>query len=208
MLEKNQLGKELKKTIKESNGVTAENGKLKEVIQEKESTLRRVSARMQAMEIELGQEKKSKEVLMKIDKEFQALAKEGDTGPERFHSILSELGQLREKQGKFEHQEDLYGQLVSRTYELTTISEALMRDLKAQERLTKQVTLDSLLDENFNTDEHMLETYYTALEEYFAISLYEYPKQFKDHTALEDSATKLRELFFLVQSRLKNPLKL
>lgn len=46
-----------------------------------------------------------------------------------------------------------------------------MRDLEAQKRLTKEARDESMLDQNHNIEKHIINSYYIALEEYYAISL-------------------------------------
>lgn len=90
---------------------------------------------------------------------------------------------------------------MEKSVRLEALNETLIRDLETQKRLTKQASFASILDGNFNTDEHVTEGYYYVLEEYFALSLREYGKDFKNHSALEESAMKVREFFFLLRSR-------
>jgi len=99
-------------------------------------------------------------------------------------------------------QQDIsYSRILEKSLRLESLNETLIRDLEAQKRLTKQASFASILEGNFHTDGHVTEGYYCALEEYFALSLREYGKDFKNHSALEESVMKVREFFFLLRSR-------
>ena len=201
LLQAAQLQEEVEKATKETTRTIGRNRELEKTLEEKESALTLANNTIKTIEVELERWKKARGTLAKIDAKLQKIAKDSTTGPERLISILEELEKLRQQEIVFRQRETINNQLSKRTLELGIINDTLIRQLEEQKRLTKQASIASLLDGSYNTDENVTGWYYYALEEYFAISLREYGKTLKDDLSLQRSEQKLRELFFLTQSR-------
>lgn len=201
LLQASQLQEEIRKTLLETTRAIGRNNELEKTLEEKESALTLANETIKTIETELERWKKARGTLSKIDAKLQTIAKDGTTGPERLTSILSELEELRKEQELYTEREVINTQLSKRALELGLINDALIEQLEEQKKLTKQASIASLLDGSYNTDENVTGWYYYALEEHFAILLREYWKTLKDDASLKWSEQKLRELFFLTQSR-------
>lgn len=84
------------------------NGELEKSLEESNTALQRANERIRSIGRELEQGEKAKTALAKIGERLQAAAKHGNSGPTRFHSILSELEELRKQQERFTKQHMSY----------------------------------------------------------------------------------------------------
>lgn len=208
LLEQDQLRQKMKMAIKETERTVQRNRQLEKTFEEDKIALRLAKEQIQNIEAELERRKKTGEIFTIIDTKLQSLATSGTTGLEKFNSVLTELEELRRQQEKFIQQNLSYWREVKKFEETRLLNETLMRDLEAQKRLTEQAGFAAILDKRFNDNEHISRGYCAALIEYFALSLREHDKDFKNHSDLEESVTKVREFFFLLNSRWLDPLEI